>query len=145
MLPRLVDGVEHREQPGQRAGYGLLLDGCPVPVDALAVVGVLGLQALQVRGALRQLRVGIGLLLTGGSGGRVLEDSLENLVRGVGHVSLLLAVLRLIVPDPLGPGRSGGAGRPAGTRGAGRLGFGVPAPDLTGHRIDAPVIVDDRA
>src|SRR6202050_4991173 len=111
MLPRLVDGVEHREQSGQRAGYGLLLDRRPVPVDALAVVGVLGLQALQVRSALRQLRLGIGLLLTGGGGGLILEDSLEDLVRGVGHVSLLLAVLRLIVPDLLGPGRSGGAGR----------------------------------
>src|ERR1700683_1687130 len=131
MLPRLVDGVEHREQSGQRAGYGLLLDRRPVPVDALAVVGVLGLQALQVRSALRQLRLGIGLLLTGGGGGLILEDSLEDLVRGVGHVSLLLAVLRLIVPDLLGPGRSGGAGRPAGTRRAGPLGFRAPAPAVT--------------
>ena len=59
VFPGLVDGVEHGQQPGQRADYGLLADGDPVPVDPLAVIGVLGLQSLQVGGPLRQLSLEI--------------------------------------------------------------------------------------
>jgi len=56
VFPRLVDGVEHGQQAGQRAGHGLLAHGGAIPVDALAVVGVFGLQPLQVGGSLGELR-----------------------------------------------------------------------------------------
>src|SRR6516165_1721013 len=148
VFPCLVDGVEHREQPGQRAGHRLLAYGGPVPVHALAVVGVLGLQALQVGGPLREPRLGVGL--RPGRGGRLLEDALQDLhvsllrrhvvltVRAVLRAAVLRAVLRLGWPGGLGR-------RPAGTTGAGPLRRRVLPPDLPGHRVDAPAVVDDRA
>ena len=53
--PRPVDVVQHRQQVGDYPTGGELADHDPVAVDPLAVVGVLGLQALQVGGALREL------------------------------------------------------------------------------------------
>ncbi len=105
MLARLVDRVQDRKQPGQHGGDRLLPHGGPVPVHALAVVGVLGLQALQVGGALREPRLGVGRLRSGG--GRVLDDPLEDLLGRVG---------RLVPATPLSPVLPalgvGGPGRP---------------------------------
>ena len=55
MLPGPADVVQDRKQLGQHVGERLLADGRPVALHPLAVVGVLGLQPLQVGGALRQL------------------------------------------------------------------------------------------
>src|ERR1700729_2233639 len=55
MVTRPADVVQHRQQRAQHVGQGLLTDGHPVALDALAVVGVLRVHALQVRGALSQL------------------------------------------------------------------------------------------
>ncbi len=55
MFAGLADGVKHRQQLGQRAGHRVLAHRGPVPVDPLAVVGVLRLQPLQVSRALREL------------------------------------------------------------------------------------------
>src|SRR6478735_625343 len=57
-----VDVVEHREQRRERAVRRVLPDQVTVAVDASLVVDVLGLQPLQVRGALRQLALD-GILL----------------------------------------------------------------------------------
>ena len=115
VFPRLVDGVEHGQQPGQRAGHGLLAHGGPVPVDALAVVGVLGLQPLQVRGSLRELRLEVRGLLAA-----------LDCLRCNHHLWGLFGGLRrflgvLVVTGSGGFGRLGGLGsfgglgRPAGT------------------------------
>ncbi len=47
-----VDVVEHRQQRRQHAADRDLTHDDAVALDALAVVGVLGLQALQISGAL---------------------------------------------------------------------------------------------
>src|SRR6266849_226800 len=135
VLPRLVDGVERGQQAGQRGGHGLLAHRGPVPVDALAVVGVLGLQPLHVRGSLRELRLEVGGLLA----------ALHCL--RCNHLWCLFGGLpRLILTEFFWLVLSGlrAGGRPAGTCGAGRLGCRVLPPHLAGYRVDAPVIVDDR-
>ena len=151
VLPRLVDGVEHGQQPAQRGRHGLLFHGRAVAVDALAVVGVLRLQPLQVGRALGQLDLDAGGLLA-------VVDYLpcHHLWGLFGGLRLLLGLLlgRLGgVPFLGGFGRfcRGGRGvprgagaRPAGTAGAGRLGRRVLAPDLAGYRVDAPVVMNDR-
>src|SRR5499427_7461256 len=55
VLPGPADVVEHREQRGQHVGERLLADHQPVPIDPLAVVGVLRAYSLQVSGALGEL------------------------------------------------------------------------------------------
>src|ERR1039457_6112479 len=162
VLPGLVDGVEHGQQSGQRAGHRLLTHGRPVPVDSLAVVGVLGLQSLQVGGPLRELSLDIlGLLAARG----------RALLRGAGdgfrcnHLwnlfGVLLRFLGVLVflrsGGPGGSGRLGGfrgfrgfrgvgrGGRPAGPSGAGRLRRHVLTPNLTGYRVDGPVGMNGRS
>src|SRR6185437_6735642 len=165
MLPRLVDGVEHRDQPGQRLEDGLLLDGGPVAVDALAIVGVLRLQPLQVGGPFGQLGLDTdGLLavldylpcyhLCGLFGGLCFFLCL--LLARFGSVPFLTLFLGLVLAcaAPLGTGGLGTArlgtsclgagGRPAGTSGAGRLRRRVLPPNLAGYRVDAPVVMNDR-
>ena len=53
--PSPIDIVQHRQQVGDYPTGGELTNHDPIAVDPLAVVGELGLQALQVRGALREL------------------------------------------------------------------------------------------
>src|SRR6185312_16711025 len=160
VLPRLVDGVEHRDQPGQRLDDGLLVDGGPVAVDALAVVGVLRLQPLQVRGPFGQLGLDADDLLAvldylpchhlwGLFGG--LYFFLCLLLARFGSVPFLTLFLGLVFAcaAPLGSGGLGtsclgAGGRPAGTSGAGRLGRRVLPPNLAGYRVDAPVVMNDR-
>src|SRR6266581_2254267 len=60
VLTGAVDVVEDRQQLGEDVGKRLLTDGDPIPLHALAVVGVLRLHALQVRGALGDPRRGRG-------------------------------------------------------------------------------------
>src|SRR4029077_17840873 len=151
----LVDGVEHRDQPGQRLDDGLLLDGGPVAVDALAVVGVLRLQPLQVGGPFGQLGRHVGGLLAvldylpchhlWGLFGELLR------FRGVPFLVLVMLVLGLVPGGSArrgagcpGAGCLGAGGRPAGTSGAGRLGRRVLPPNLAGNRVDAPVVMNDR-
>src|SRR5713101_2371033 len=145
VLPGLVDGVKHGQQAGQRGGHRLLAHRGPVPVDALAVVGVLGLQPLHVRGPLRELRLDVdGLLavlhclrcnhlwcLFGGLPRLILTVCFGTVCFGTVCFGLVLSGLR-------------GGGRPAGTCGAGRLGCRVLPPNLAGYRVDAPVVMDDR-
>ena len=56
VLPGPADVVEHRQQRHQHVGERLLAYHQPVPVDPLAVVGVLRAHSLQVGGALGELR-----------------------------------------------------------------------------------------
>src|ERR1700728_2804802 len=110
-----ADVVQHRQQRAQHVGQGLLANGQPVALDALAVVGVLRVHALQVRSALGQLvgeaavvrtaRLDAGTALVAGSpgaGGCAVSGP-----RATGHRSL--------------------CGRSAGRLSAGRLGPAGPA------------------
>ena len=156
MLPRPVDVVEHRDQPGQRLDDGLLADGGPVAVDALAVVGVLRLQPLQVGGPFGQLGRHVGGLLA------VLDylpcHHLRGLFwgllrcRGVPFLMLVMLVLGLVLGRTarlgaarlgtgcLGTGWLGQRRRTSGAAGGRR----VLPPHLAGHRVDAPVVMNDR-
>src|SRR5580704_3303219 len=158
VFPSLVDRVKRREQPGQRAGHCLLANRGPVPVDALAVVGVLGLQPLQVGRPLGQARLDVAglrpvlllcpillcpillcLLLLG--------PLFLGRCRGLAHLLCVPFVLRALRRRLGGLGALG-AGRarsPAGTSGAGRLRGRVLPSDLAADRVDAPVVVDDWA
>jgi len=57
VVARPADVVQNRQQLGQRVGNGQLADDHPIPLNSLAVVGVLGLDALQIAGALRDRRL----------------------------------------------------------------------------------------
>jgi len=95
---------------------GSSADGDPVPVDPLTVIGVLGLQSLQVGGPLRELSLEIrGLLAVLPA---VLSRGLLPAARGgllLNHFWNLFGVL-LRVENVLVFSRSGGPG------GSGRLG-----------------------
>ena len=54
VLPGPADVVQYRQQPDEHAGKRLLPDRHPVALDPLAVVRVLRLNPLQIRGALGQ-------------------------------------------------------------------------------------------
>src|SRR5450755_3988042 len=60
VLPGPPDVIEHRQQFTEHARQCLLPDGRPVSLHALAVIGVLGLQPLQVSGPLGQPGRGVG-------------------------------------------------------------------------------------
>jgi hypothetical protein len=54
VLPGPADVVEDGHDPGEQIGERLLAHGHPVPLDALAVIRIFGLNALQVSSALRE-------------------------------------------------------------------------------------------
>src|SRR6185437_5292529 len=156
VLAGTADVVEHRHQPGEDVGHGLLAHRRPVPLDALAVVGVLGGHALQVGRALGELLLG-GLKVS----------RARRLVRpvGTGPVGARPVSTGPVSAGPAGPrpgtrpGRGGRshAGRTA--RPGGRVlatGLAGPAgarlrraslagvPDLPRRRVDAPQVADHR-
>src|SRR5450755_4770511 len=140
VLPGPPDVIEHRQQFTEHARQCLLPDGRPVSLHALAVIGVLGLQPLQVSGPLGQPGRGVG------PGPRAGWHR-AGLARAGWHRA-----------GRAGRARSSWRGRVLAARSrrsrrAARLRGGMPArpdltwrvPYLTGLRVDTPAVPDYRA
>src|SRR5215813_9106268 len=93
MIASPADVVEHGQQLDQDAGQGELAHGGPVPVDPLAVVGILSLNPLQVGRALGQLHAEIV--------GRAFGPDGSVGCAAIAVRSLLSAVLRLTLAGRL--------------------------------------------
>jgi hypothetical protein len=172
VLPGAADVVQHGQQPRQHVGQRLLADGDPVPIDPLAVVGVLRRYPLQVSGPLgefvgkpasagrpsRAVPAGDACLLAGRAGGRSRSARLTGFARRGGPGAGLPARPGHRMPAwpgltaALGLRAPGRPGRPG--TGWGRTGLAATAlastglaglPDPPGYRVDPPEITDHRA
>ena len=114
VLPGPADVVQDRQEFGEHVGQGLLADHDSVPLNPLAVVRVLRLHALEVGGALGELRGEFGELRRDGLvSGRGVPWDMPPLLAVLGRFVLALLLLRGLAY-------------------------------LSCHRVDAPPVADDR-